>query len=62
MPMLCACNNKLCKNRDKPCKVGCIVDGKANYCAGCDATYGAWGVEITLVTVIFCKQGGTNVT
>jgi hypothetical protein len=58
MPSTYVCNNRLCKkNREgNPCKVGCIIDGIANYCAGCDGSVGALG-ELVRITVVHCKGG-----
>ncbi len=58
MPSNYVCNNKLCNNykNGEPCRVGCIIDGQANYCARCDATKGAFG-EVVEITVIYCQGG-----
>lgn len=57
--MVTVCNNKLCKNREKPCRLGCIQKGFGHYCAGCDSNVCPWGnhFDIVPITAVRCKGG-----
>lgn len=57
--MVAVCNNPLCKRRDRPCRAGCIVDGKAEYCP-CDSPTCPIGCDVIKIPIIHCKGGGNE--
>lgn len=56
--MVTICNNRSCKNREKPCRAGCIQKGVAEHCSVCENSVCPWGSEHDYVPipVIHCKK------
>lgn len=60
--LITVCNNIACKNRQNPCRAGCLQKGWADYCAGCESTVCPWGPDYDYVPIpiIICKKGGSS--